>query len=269
MNKSGPAGQAVLKRYNDLGEGYDALARVTPFLLNCYLLYALCLKELTAGRRFSRVLDLGCGSGLQSIYLADHAAEVIGIDLSVALIRIAKTRCQAHPHARFQVADACQLPFADASFDCIVSYGDVLSHIVDGYEQAVSEMARVSRPGAIVTLEADTKWNFGMLYHPEECVDAFLVKGRGHATRVWEGMRFKTFTYSELTALLEKNGFEVLSCRGHNFLASLIPDRYLLETARTWVGRLALALGKIDLKLSGIYPFRRFGFNFMVTARKR
>ncbi len=261
--------QEVLNRYNALGGEYDAMVRVTPFLMNCYILYAHCLNNLTKGRRFARVLDVGCGSGLQSVYLADHAAEVVGVDLSLALIRLAKGRCQSHPHARFQVADACRLPFADASFDCIVSYGDVLSHIVEGYEQAVSEMARVARPGALLTLEADTKWNFGILYHPRECLDALQVRGRGHATRVWEGMRFKTFTYSELTGLLEKNGFEMLSCMGHNILASLIPDRYLLETKRTWMGRLALMLGKVDVWLSGRYPFRRFGFNFVVTARKR
>jgi ubiquinone/menaquinone biosynthesis C-methylase UbiE len=261
--------ESVLKRYNDLGNGYDALVRVTPFLMNCYLLYARSLEELTTGRRFSRVLDIGCGSGLQSVYLGDHAEEVVGIDLAIELIRIAKARCVAHPNTHFQVADACRLPFPDASFDCIVSYGDVLSHIVDGYEQAVSEMARVARPGGLLTLEADTKWNFGMVYHPGECADALRVRGRGHATRMWEGMRFKTFTYGELTGLLEKNGFEILSCRGHNILASLIPDRYLLETERSGIGRLALALGRLDLALSGIAPFRRLGFNFMLMARKK
>jgi SAM-dependent methyltransferase len=186
------------------------------------------------------------------------------------LIVIAKERCKAHDNVRFQVANACQLPFADASFDFLISYGDVLSHIVDGYEEAVSEMARVAAPGAIVTLEVDTKWNFGIFYHGGELLDALRTPGKGHATREWEGMRFKTFTYRELEALLAKNGLEIISCRGHNILSSLIPDHYLLEKGkRSLIGKLALSIGKLDLTLSGVYPFRRFGFNFVITARKK
>jgi len=263
------ASGTVTKTYDNWGAGFDDLVRATPFLMNTYDLYDVCLKELIAGQRLGRVLDVGCGSGLQSVMLAPHADTVVGIDLSAALIGVATRRCKAYPHVHFQVANACALPFPDASFDCIVSYGDVLSHIVEDYQDAVAEMARVARPGARITLEADTKWNFGMLYHPGEVVDALKSPGVGHATRVWEGMRFKTFTYRELTALLDKNGLSVLSCRGHNILASLVPDPFLLERERTWGGRLALALGKMDLALSGVFPFRRMGFNFVLTAQKR
>jgi len=83
-------------------------------------------------------------------------------------------------------------------------------------------------------------------------------------------MRFKTFTWRELKDLMEANGLEIVSCRGHNIFASLIPDRYLLEKGkRSFLGRLALHLGKVDLALSGTSPFNRFGFNFVITARKR
>jgi ubiquinone/menaquinone biosynthesis C-methylase UbiE len=267
---SEPTTESVAKVYNDWGKGFDDLVSETPFLMNSYLLYDLCLAELTKGKHYSRILDVGCGSGLQAIHLAPYADEVVGIDLSKELIEVAKDRCKAHPNVKFQVANACQLPFPDKSFDFLISYGDVLSHIVDGYEQAVAEMGRVAKPGAILTLETDTKWNFGIFYHPFEMIDALRVPGKGHATRVWEGMRFKTFTWRELKSLLEKNGFEILSCRGHNILASLIPDRYLLEKGkRTAIGRLALAIGKLDLVLSGTYPFNRFGFNFVVTAKKK
>jgi ubiquinone/menaquinone biosynthesis C-methylase UbiE len=262
--------RTVTKVYDQLGSGFDELVGTTPFLMNTYTLYDKCLAHLTKGRRWGRVLDVGCGSGLQSVQLAPHADEVVGIDLSEALIRVAEDRCRACPNARFQVGDACKLPFADHSFDLIVSYGDVLSHIVEGYEAAVAEMARVVKPGGWVTLEADTKWNFGIFYHPDELVDALKVRRMGHATRTWEGMRFKTFTWSELSGLLEKNGLEILSCHGHNIFASLIPDRYLLEKGkRSMLGHLALRLGRLDLALSGTFPFNRIGFNFVITARKR
>lgn len=262
--------ESVAKIYNKLGTGFDQLVNETPFLINSYLLYDLCLKELTEGKRYGRVLDVGCGSGLQSICLAPHADEVVGIDLSHALIDVAKKRCSAYPNVRFEVADACKLPFPDESFDLIVSYGDVLSHIVEGYPQAVAEMARVAKTGALITLETDSKWNFGIFYHPSELVAAMTAPpGIGHDTRTWEGMRFKTFTYKELTGLLESNHLEVLSCRGHNILTSLIPDLFLLEKKRSRMGKFALAVGKLDLILSGWVGFRRFGFNFVITARKK
>jgi ubiquinone/menaquinone biosynthesis C-methylase UbiE len=262
--------QVVANAYNHLGAGFDAMVEKTPFLINCTLLYNHCLEEFTAGPPLLRVLDVGCGSGVQSTYLAPYSKEVVGVDLSEKLIEIAKDRCKAYPHTQFLVGDACKLPFPNQSFDFIISYGDVLSHIVQGYKEAVSEMARVARPGALVTFECDTKWNLGILYHPIELMDALKARGIGHATRDWEGMRFKTFTYCEIKSLLEKNQLEIISCRGHNILASLIPDRYLLEKKeRTLIGKLALFLGRIDLRLSGIYPFNRFGFNFIITAKKR
>jgi len=260
--------QSVADAYNHLGAAWDAMAGQTPFLINGTLLYNHCLKEF-AKTPLLRVLDVGCGSGVQSAFLAPYAKEVVGVDLSEKLLEIAKDRCKEYPHAQFQIGNACHLPFADESFDFIVSYGDVVSHIVEGYQEAIAEMARVAKPGARVTFEVDTKWNFGIFYHPLEMMDALKVRGTGHATRTWEGMRFKTFTYCEIKSILEKNKLEIISCRGHNILASLIPDRFLLEKKRTLMGKLALLLGRIDLRLSGVYPFNRFGFNFIITAKKR
>ena len=275
-NGIGPFGVAaattktVRQAYDNMGSGFDDLVETTPFLINCTRLYNRCLNEFTQKGPLSCVLDMGCGSGVQSFYLGEHAKEVVGIDLSERLIEIASKRCARYSHVRFQVGDACRLPFKDQRFDFIISYGDVLSHIVDGYEQAISEMARVARPGATVTFEVDTKWNLGLLYHPFELIDAIRARGVGHATRQWEGMRFKTFTYKELSGLLEKHQLEIVSCAGHNILASLIPDRFLLEKGkRSLLGRVALLLGGLDLLLSGVYPFNRFGFNFVMTAKKK
>jgi ubiquinone/menaquinone biosynthesis C-methylase UbiE len=261
--------RGIVSVYNQWGEAFDRMTEEAPFLANSYRLYDRLLAEITRGRRFKRVLDVGCGSGLQTVFLANHADEVVGIDIAEEFIELARQRCNEKKNVSFKVADARKLPFEPGQFDCIFSYGDVLSHIVDGYDLAVSEIGRVAAPGALLSIEADTKWNFGIFYHPSELRDALRTPGKGHATRVWEGMRFKTFTYRELLSLLERNGFNLLSCHGHNILASLVPDRWLLEKGRrTLGGRLGLALGRLDLRLSGIPPFNRFGFNFVMTLRK-
>ncbi|TAK07662.1 MAG: class I SAM-dependent methyltransferase, partial [Candidatus Manganitrophaceae bacterium] len=118
---SEPTTESVAKVYNDWGKGFDELVSETPFLMNSYLLYDLCLAELTKGKHYSRILDVGCGSGLQAVHLAPYADEVVGIDLSKELIEVAKERCKAYPNVKFQVANACQLPFPDQSFDFLIS----------------------------------------------------------------------------------------------------------------------------------------------------
>jgi ubiquinone/menaquinone biosynthesis C-methylase UbiE len=259
----------VTGNYQRLSDLYQDLIVRQPFFINCYALYDKLLDKLLKGKRYGKILDVGCGSGIQTVVLAGHADEVTGIDISEEFVNIARKKCEKLPNVRFRIENACRLPFADDSFDGIVSYGDVISHIVVGYEQALAEMARVVKPGGWITFEVDNKWNAGMLFVPEEFKDALKASGKGHATRKWQGMHFKTFTPAELKSLLDLNRLEILEWHGHNILASCIPDRWLLEEKRTLLGKLAIVLGKIDLLLSGIYPFNRFGFNHMLIVRKR
>ena len=259
----------VVLAYKRLTEDYDRVIEQQPFFINAYALYDKLLKRILKGRRYRKILDVGCGNGAQTVRLARHGEEVFGIDIAEDLMEVAKKRCGGFSNVRFLKENARRMSFPSGSFDCVLSYGDVLSHITDGYEDALAEISRVSCPGALVSFEVDNKWNAGLLYKPKELRDAFRVREKGHDTRYWEGMRFKTFTSRELVGLLEKYGFEVTGYHGHNILASLIPDRYLLEHGRRTIpGRIALGLGKVDLAVSGFFPFNRFGFNTMVVARK-
>jgi SAM-dependent methyltransferase len=183
---------------------------------------------------------------------------------------VARTRCRDHPNVLLLKEDARALSFGPGSFDAVFSYGDVLSHIVDGYETALSEMSRVARPGALITFEVDNKWHPGIFYTPGELVRNLVSPGHGHAGRKWNNLSFRTFTYHELRRLLNRHGMDIVEFHGHNMLASLIPDRYVLErTPRTFGGRTAIWLGRIDLDLSDVFPFNRMGFNSIVVARKR
>ncbi|MBI1821786.1 MAG: class I SAM-dependent methyltransferase [Nitrospirae bacterium] len=259
----------VVNNYQRLSDLYSQIIVSQPFFINCYALYDKLLDKILKGKKFGTLLDVGCGGGVQTVVLAAHADKVTGIDISNEFVEVAKKRCSHLSNVRFQIENACQLPFQDNIFDGIVSYGDVLSHIIEGYELALSEMARVVKPGGWITFEVDNKWNIGMVYVPREIKEALKVKEKGHATREWQGMFFKTFTPSELKRLLKKFNLEVVEWHGHNIFASLVPDRYLLEEKRTFLGSAAIFLGKIDLFLSGVFPFNRFGFNHMLIVRKR
>jgi SAM-dependent methyltransferase len=91
------------------------------------------------------IADVGCSTGhlLEDLQRAHPAATLVGIDLVAAGLRKAHL---ATPRARLLRADACSLPLADRSLDAIVS-ANLLEH-VDDDRRALTEMARVLRPGA-------------------------------------------------------------------------------------------------------------------------
>jgi SAM-dependent methyltransferase len=88
------------------------------------------------------VLDAGCGEGRLSRRLAAAGYRVTSVDASPTLVRRAR---EADPRGEYRTADVTDLPFADASFDAVISFM-VLQDVAD-YERAVGEAARVLRTG--------------------------------------------------------------------------------------------------------------------------
>lgn len=98
-------------------------------------------------RPTDRVLDVACGPGLLARAMAPRVAEVVGVDLTPAMLEKGRTllREAGHDNVVLQEADAQALPFADGTFDVVVSRL-ALHHLADP-GGAVVEMARVLRPG--------------------------------------------------------------------------------------------------------------------------
>lgn len=96
-----------------------------------------------------RALDLACGTGDITFALGErlHLGEVIGLDITQAMIDIAesKRRQRNVANVSFQRADIMSLPFPDASFDC-VTCGYALRNVPD-VESALVEINRVLKPG--------------------------------------------------------------------------------------------------------------------------
>jgi ubiquinone/menaquinone biosynthesis C-methylase UbiE len=105
--------------------------------------------------RGKKVLDVGCGNGFVLSRYARAGAEVFGVDITPTGIELCQRRFEIMGlRGDFRVANAEELPFPDATFDCVSSVG-VLHHIPHP-ERGFAEIQRVLKPGGLFVL---------MLYH--------------------------------------------------------------------------------------------------------
>ena len=133
MSEPLPAGSS---EYDGLAHNYDRL--LEPVLHHIRLRTTRWLAE----HDVRRALDVGCGTGKQ-VSLAPAGVDVVGIDLSTAMLRVAETQAPG----RCQQGDATQLPFPDASFDVVYTQfalHEKREEVIDGL---LSEARRVLRPG--------------------------------------------------------------------------------------------------------------------------
>lgn len=104
-----------------------------------------------AGERIQgRVLENGCGIGMYVERLAPHAGQVTGLEYDFPRAAEARQLTDRLANAEILCAAGENLPLPSASFDLILSH-EVLEHVQDD-RQAVSEMARVLKPGGRLVL---------------------------------------------------------------------------------------------------------------------
>jgi SAM-dependent methyltransferase len=93
---------------------YSADPWINTLLLGERLAFEACFQNGLKGRR---ILDLGCGAGRTTHYLHEIGADVVGVDISPSLIRIAKQRA---PQIDYREGNAESLDFDAESFDAVL-----------------------------------------------------------------------------------------------------------------------------------------------------
>ncbi|TAK22308.1 MAG: class I SAM-dependent methyltransferase [Chloroflexota bacterium] len=118
------------------------------------------------------VLDVGCGNGYVLAHYARLGARVTGIDITRAGIDISRQRFELSGlRGDFVVGSAEDLPFPDATFDCVCSMG-VLHHI-PRTQRAIDEIHRVTRQGGRLIV---------MFYHRNSARFRFAMRRVSAAT---------------------------------------------------------------------------------------
>lgn len=107
-------------------------------------MYLLIRKRLTSNMH---VLELATGTGLISIAIADKVSNVEATDFSPRMIAEAKKK-KTPNNVNFTVQDACNLPYADCSFDAVIISNAL--HIMPNPELALQSISRVLKNDGIL-----------------------------------------------------------------------------------------------------------------------
>jgi len=132
--------------------------------------------------RGSRLLDVGCGSGQLALIASRNGADATGVDIAENLVERARERARVEGlGARFRLADAEALPFADASFDVVTSLAGAM--FAPRPEIVTGELLRVCRPGGIIAMANWTEQGFvGKMFN---AVSGFVAPSGMPAPVLW------------------------------------------------------------------------------------
>lgn len=193
-------------------------------------------------REGDRVLDVGAGFGRHAFEAARRGADVVALDLGgdeVATIRDTFVAMRevgeigAERHTAALRGDATRLPFADDSFDLVLT-SEVLEHVQDDVA-ALREMVRVIRPGGTFSCTAPSEWPEKVNWRLSD--DYHAPKSAGGHVRIYSA--------TELRAKLRAAGLAVrASHRAH-----------ALHSPYWWL-RCAVGVNREDHRLVNAY--RRF-----------
>jgi SAM-dependent methyltransferase len=116
------------------------------------------LAQLGLPTRWERVLDFGCGAGRLTQALAEHADEVVGVDVSAPMLETARSLDRSDGRCTFVLAEDPDLrSFSSGSFDLVVTER-VLQHVPAAViEDYLAEFVRVLRPGGTALVHCPTR----------------------------------------------------------------------------------------------------------------
>ena len=126
---------------------------------------------------FCHLLDNGCGPGRHAIYFASQGMSATGLDQSPeALAYLSAWAQEQGLQVQAVEGSLFQLPFPDASFDCVMDYNASYHTDTEGYRQALSELRRVLRPGGEVYMTLLSQNDPGFAAAPPEAhADRFTL----------------------------------------------------------------------------------------------
>lgn len=153
--------------------------------------------EFTNAKNGSKILDVATGTGKQAFTFAKKGYNVIGVDLTKSMLRIAMKN-NHNGLVKFEVADAINLRLEESSFDvsCVSFALHDMPLTIRG--KVLKEMVRVTKSNGMIIIV-----DYAL---PVNKIGKFLIY---RLVRLYEGEYYSKFITSDLEALLRETGIEI------------------------------------------------------------
>jgi SAM-dependent methyltransferase len=168
-----------------------------------------------------RVLDAGCGTGSLTLALSAHPelTAIEALDFEENFVAALRARTD-DPRVTARQGDVCALPYEDKSFDA--AYSLLVLHFVSNAEEAISEMRRVLKPGAIAAAAVWSHdgmpswrlfWNTSRAVEPEAEGNGIPsgprpMTAEGELRALFASAGFADVTEARLTITMDYAGFD-------------------------------------------------------------
>jgi ubiquinone/menaquinone biosynthesis C-methylase UbiE len=206
--------------YETVYDGADhAVARLAETQLHTHL-----------GRMPESLLDIGCGTGRDLEYLAEHIPDTVGVDYQQTMIDYARRQ---RPMIAFHTGDMRVLRLG-RTFEAITSFGFAIAniHANRDIDRVMATYAAHSQPGTLLILEVLDPANVSRLsakftinapgfhatataayrrHHPEQLLERSRTWTVPGGARVHDNVRFRLLYPQELAHYLDRHGFDVLA----------------------------------------------------------
>lgn len=230
--------------------GSDEFYRSLECSLDRYNYRRKLLEDFAGGCAGTRLLEVGCGLGLELAKLAELGFRVTGVDLAPTAVELCNRYLKSKGlSGGALVQNAEQLDFPDAAFDVVYSSG-VLQHTPD-IGRAIDEIWRVLKPGGRILIVLYHRYSWFYLLHKLSGINIEFEAG--------DAPIINTYTKPQLRKLFAKFKNISIECEYY----------YPARTRRT--GAMAVLFNKIFVPTMHVVPraiIKNFGWHLVLSANK-
>jgi len=209
----------IIKMFDEIAPSYDLVNRVVSLGSDKIWRKKAIKETLKFLPKNPKILDVACGSGDMIAEWQKYTNNIIGLDASGEMLKIAKKR---FPEIRFYQGFAQNLPFEER-FDCLsISFG--LRNVVE-IEKAINEFYRVLKPKGILFILEFTKSEKKSILR--NCIDFYsniiLPKIGGIISKNRDAYKYlpnsiqNFYTSKELCKIIKNGYFEIKNVKSFNF----------------------------------------------------
>ena len=199
---------SILRFYEDLARDYDCRFNNPRLNYMRSVEKMVLLESLKPGM----ILDIGCGTGEQSLFLAKRGYQVLGVDISREMLAKANENAKEgmlKDNLSLVIASAEALPFRDKSFDSLISIFGVFNHIPKA-DHAFQETHRVLKSGGRAVFTVVNRWNLTWWINALlKCKISWLISSMRSKEYTVNGLWTYYFSRNDLKNILGNMGYRV------------------------------------------------------------